>query len=469
MKKRTTTTARLHVLIVDDEQAIRQVLASQIAKVGYEVEHVGNGKEAIEALSDGEFDICICDIRLPDVDGVEVLRATREAGVDTSFLMMTAFASVDTAVEAMRLGAYDYLTKPLRYEDVLRRLTQIADVNGLREENRRLRELIGDEGKGEFESKSEVMRHVNSLAAKVARTDGTVLITGESGTGKTFLARRIHEMSSRAERPFVSVNCGAIPENLLESEFFGHVKGAFTGADHAKKGLFREADGGTLMLDEIFELPLSLQVKLLHVLEEKEVRPVGSEQSRKVDVRIISATNRDVEKMVAERAFREDLFYRLNVLRIQMPPLRERRDDLPELIRFFVSRGADRLGLDTQFTIDPIAEEVLVAHRWSGNLRELQNVIDRALVLAESDEITIADLPPQVTTGGSAPGQPDMSSIEGFNLREQVRNFEVRVIREAIAREGGDRQLAARHLGIGLSTLYRKLEEIEPTSSKRAG
>ena len=457
-----TVQAILHVLIVDDEPAIRQVLAAQISKVGYEVDHLGDGESAIKALSDGEYDICICDIRLPGIDGVGVLRATREAGVATSFLMMTAFASVDTAVEAMRLGAFDYLTKPLRYDDVLRRLAQIADINGLREENKRLREMVDTQDDDRFTSRSQAMRHVEALAGKVARTEGTVLITGESGTGKTYLARRIHEISPRAERPFVLVNCGAIPENLLESEFFGHVKGAFTGADQAKKGLFREADGGTLMLDEIFEMPLSLQVKLLHVLEEKEVRPVGSEQSRSVDVRIISATNRDVEKMVAERRFREDLFYRLNVLRIQMPALRERREDLPGLIEFFIKRETERLGLDNDFTLDPIAEEVLVNHRWSGNLRELQNVIDRALVLAESNEISIVDLPPQVTMTTGPAESGDAGDITASSLREQVQDFEAKVIKETISREGGDRQAAARKLGIGLSTLYRKLEESEP-------
>ncbi len=450
----------LHVLVVDDEPAIRQVLTSHIRKAGHDVEHVGDGSSAVALLSRGDIDVCICDIRLPDFDGVEVMRRTRSAGIETSFLMMTAYASIETAVEAMKLGAFDYFTKPLRHEDVLHRLQQISDMTGLREENRRLRTIVDQDSRTYFLGESPAMKEVERLADKMARTAGTVLITGESGTGKSFIARRIHEQSPRSDETFISINCGAIPENLLESEFFGHIKGAFTGADQAKKGLFREADGGTLFLDEAFELPLALQVKLLHVLEEKEVRPVGGEQARRVDVRILAATNRDPEKMVAEGTFRQDLYYRLNVLHIKLPPLRERTEDLSSLIRFFLQREADRLELDSDFTIDPAAEDMLTAHPWPGNLREMQNVIARSLVLTDGDEVCVADLPRLVSEPVTHSHYGDEGIVGGTGtLREQVRRLELKLIRQAVVEAHGDRQVAAKSLGVGLSTLYRKLDE----------
>ena len=454
----------LQVLVVDDETAIRQVLVSQIRRAGHVAEDVGDGAGALGRLAQGDVDVCVCDIRLPDIDGIEVVRKAREQSIETSFVMMTAYASVDTAIEAMKLGAFDYLIKPLRPNDLLHRLQQIADITVLRDENRRLKTLVAEREDGGFAARSPQMRAVEATAAKVAPTNGTVLITGESGTGKSYIARRIHQQSPRQEQPFVTVNCGAIPENLMESEFFGHTKGAFTGADRAKKGLFREADGGTLFLDEVAELPLALQVKLLHVLEDKEIRPVGSEQGRKVDVRIIAATNRDIRGMVRRGEFREDLFYRLNVLNIHMPTLRERTEDLPELIRYFIRREAKRLGLPGQAYLDAAAEELLVHHRWSGNLRELQNVIARALVLAEDGEISVSDLPSQVHGGGNHNhANLDMrpAMLRSGSLRQQVRDFEAQLIHEAIEQADGDRMLAARRLGIGLSTLYRKLDEAD--------
>jgi len=308
---------------------------------------------------------------------------------------------------------------------------------------------------------SEASQHVNRMVSKVAGTEGTVLITGASGTGKGVYARRVHRDSLRARYPLVQVNCGAIPENLMETEFFGHLKGAFTGADRAKKGLFREADGGTLFLDEVAELPIALQVKLLHAIEEKQIRPVGGEQTRRVDVRIIAATNQNLRERVDDGRFREDLFYRLNVLQIHLPPLCERRDDIPPLIAFFLASEPKRMAIDGNFSLDSEAVDALVNYAWPGNIRELQNIIDHALILAASDRITLSDLPLQVATASSEWDPGGHVSAGDSSLREQARLFEVGAIRRGIDQAGGDRRLAAERLGIGLSTLYRKLGEEE--------
>ena len=450
----------LRILIVDDEVAIRQVLRAQLERMGHQVEEHGEGEPAVVTLQRGDFDTCICDMRLPDIDGIEVLRRARASGVESAFLMITAFASVNNAIEAMKLGAFDYLMKPIRPEDIAHRLGHMADLDSLRAENLRLKRLVDAESREAPTSVSPSMRQVDAMVDKVARTDGTVLITGASGTGKSFLAGNIHRRSPRAKQPFVQVNCGAIPEQLLESEFFGHVKGAFTGADRTKKGLFQEADGGTLFLDEIFELPMPLQVKMLHAIDEKEIRPVGSQVSRRVDVRIVAATNREVERMVAAGQFREDLYYRLNVLQIRLPALRERREDLPSLLGYFIETEASRLGLGTQFELDPAAEEVLLRYGWPGNMRELQNVVARAMVLADDGSILISDLPDHVSRA-EVSNTPEMfGGTEVRNLRGRVREFEQGLINDAIEQSGGDRQQAARRLGIGLSTLYRKLEDM---------
>jgi two-component system response regulator AtoC len=304
------------------------------------------------------------------------------------------------------------------------------------------------------------MKQLDRLVAKVAPTDSTVLITGESGTGKGVTARSIHQQSQRAGAPFIPVNCGAIPENLLESEFFGHVRGAFTGADRARKGLFLEADRGTIFLDEIGELPLELQVKLLHVLEAREIRPLGSEQVRKINVRIIAATNRELKEMVAAGRFREDLFFRISGFHVTVPPLRERREDIPALIRYLLARGGERFGVAGKLSLDPEAEEILVSYDWPGNVRELENVLQRATILAEDGRITVGDLPPNITPAVPAGAATPALTGRG-QLRDQVRDFEHGLILRAIDECGGDRRAAAQRLGIGLSSLYRKLEEQE--------
>ncbi|HVL75454.1 MAG TPA: sigma-54 dependent transcriptional regulator, partial [Noviherbaspirillum sp.] len=352
----------LEVLVVDDEPAIRQILAAYLTKAGCTVSQAQSGGEALERLARGDVDVAISDIKMPDFTGIELVRRARAAGIDTNFIMMTAHASVDTAIEAIKAGASDYMIKPVRNEEVMHRLTKVRDLRRLSSENRVLRNLVLGSREQSFAFLSPAMKELDRLVAKVAPTDSTVLVTGESGTGKGVIARQIHQQSQRADGPFIPVNCGAIPENLMESELFGHVKGSFTGADKARKGLFLEADKGTIFLDEIGELPLALQVKLLHVIEEKTVRPVGGEQARRADVRIVAATNRDLAQMVALGKFREDLYFRLSVFHVHVPPLRERRQDIPGLIRFLLERGARRMNSEGGLTLDPDVEQALCAY-----------------------------------------------------------------------------------------------------------
>lgn len=452
----------LEVLVVDDEPAIRQILSAHLSKSGCSVCQAANGTEAFERLSKGDIDVAISDIKMPDFTGIELVRRARAAGIETSFIMMTAYASVDTAIEAIKAGASDYMIKPVRNEEVLHRLMKVRDLRRLSSENRVLRNLVLGSREQMFGFNSPAMKELERLIAKVAPTDSTVLVTGESGTGKGVIARQIHQNSTRADGPFIPVNCGAIPENLMESELFGHMKGSFTGADKARKGLFLEADKGTIFLDEIGELPLALQVKLLHVIEEKTVRPVGGEQAKRADVRIVAATNRDLSQMVAEGRFREDLYFRLSVFHVHAPPLRERRQDIPGLVRFLLQRGAKRLNNGGSISVDPDVEEILSAYDWPGNVREMENVVDRALILADEGRISRADLPPQIARVAPAGNNgAAMLAESGDSLRDQVRRFESSVICKAISEAGGDRRAAAQKLGIGLSSLYRKLEEYE--------
>ncbi|WP_210398070.1 sigma-54-dependent transcriptional regulator [Motiliproteus sediminis] len=443
----------LTVLIVDDEPALRQILGNAVGKAGYQVLLAENGTKALETLAAEVVDVVLCDIRMPDMTGIDVVSKAREQGIETPFLVMTAFASVNTAIEAMRVGAYDYMVKPIRNEDLLNRLAQIADMIGLRSENKTLRRLVMGIDSSHCGTRSPAMQRVERLVGKVAVTDSTVLITGESGTGKGVTARLIHQNSPRHDAAFIPVNCGAIPENLIESEFFGHAKGAFTGASKDKKGLFQEADGGTIFLDEIGELPLGLQVKLLHVLEEKAVRPVGAERTVSVDVRIIAATNRDLAAMVEEGSFREDLFFRLNIFNIELPSLRERREDIPDLLRFFVRKEGRKMGLGDAVEVEPEARDLICHYDFPGNIRELENVVARALILAEDNMIQTTDLPQQLLKLQTGVAR------SGLTLREQVRQFEIDAIRRAIDECDGDRRQAAKVLGLGLSSLYRKLED----------
>lgn len=452
--------ASLHVLVVDDEPALRQILAATVSKAGYSVDQASGVIEAMAKLSRGDVDVALCDIQMPDGNGIDLVRNCRTAGIETTFIMVTGFASFETAVEALRAGALDYITKPVRQDEVVHRLAQIEAVSALREENKLLRKAVSDSAPKLYRFTAPRMLDVERLANKVAPTTSTVLITGESGTGKGVVARLIHDQSPRCKGPFLQVNCGAVPEHLLESEFFGHTKGAFTGADRAHKGFFQQADGGTIFLDEIGELPLNMQTKLLHIVEDKEVRPLGSEQVRRVDIRILTATNNKLEDMVREGKFRQDLFFRLSMFQIQMPPLRERQTDIPGLTRFLL-RNLCPSGAP-QMEIDPLVDEILLAHDWPGNVRELDNVINRAFILAEDNRISVVDLPTAIihnvesTTSAGA-----VTGLSG-NLRDQIRQLELDILRRTIEEVGGDRRLAAQRLGIGLSSLYRKLEEPAP-------
>jgi two-component system, NtrC family, response regulator AtoC len=449
----------LQVLVVDDEPAIRQVLCAALNKAGYPVDSAGSAAEALAKLDKTAFDVVLCDVFMPVTDGIELIKLARARGHGATFIMVTAFASVDSAIDAIKAGAWDYITKPVHNEEILRRLEQIDAVRGLREENRTLRRMVLGGEDAAFAFSSPAMQNTDRLITRVAPTDSTVLITGESGTGKGVAARRLHELSARRDGPFVSVNCGAIPETLIESELFGHTKGAFTSADRARKGLFAQADHGTIFLDEIGELPLTMQTKLLHVLESKEVRAIGGEATRKIDVRIVAATNRELPAMVREQRFREDLFFRLSMFQIPMPPLRERRSDLPALIKHLLARRVQSPGAP-KLEIDAEAEELLVAFDWPGNVRQLENVLHRAAILADGGHIHVSDLPPEVARvgGSSSSAASEGSSGEG-SLRERLRRFEVSLIRRAIDDAAGDRRVAAQRLGIGLSSLYRKLEE----------
>ena len=447
------------VLVVDDELAFCQLLAKALREAGYDVSTALDARSAMTILGSGEIDLVLCDIHLPDKDGIELIAQVRAAGIDTPFIMCTAFASVDSAVRALKAGAADYIVKPVSNDEIIHRLRQIETVRNLQSENKALREIVVGREDDHYRAVSASMREVGRLVDKVSQTDSTVLVTGESGTGKGLVARMVHQRNAQRKGPFIPVNCSAIPHHLLESEFFGHTKGAFTGADKPRKGLFLAADGGTLFLDEVGELPLDLQPKLLHAIEDKKIRPVGSERSFEVDVRIITATNRNLAELVRHGQFREDLFFRLSMFQIRIPPLRERSEDIPGMIQFFLNRSR-KVGEPARgFTIDTAAEEILKRYAWPGNIRELENVIGRACIMTNSQCITVADLPLELT--GPLADQPPAGTPpnSGDGLRVKLRRIEATIILDALRECDGDRKAAAELLEISLSSLYRKFEE----------
>ncbi|MGB9627325.1 MAG: sigma-54-dependent transcriptional regulator [Thermodesulfobacteriota bacterium] len=446
------------ILIVDDEESFRHMLSVILRKEKYEVDTASNGEEALQKVISTPFDQILCDIRMPQMDGLEFLKEVQKAGVESTIIMMSAYGTIDTAIEAMKLGAYDYISKPFKTDEIILTLRKAEEREQLRRENQLLRREVQREYSFEnIVSKNAKMKEIFEVIKKVAPYKSTILIMGESGTGKELVARALHYNSDRAKNPFVAVNCGAIPENLLESELFGHVKGAFTDAIRTKRGLFEEADGGTLFLDEIGELPPQLQVKLLRVLQEGEIRRVGESRPIKVDVRIISATVKDLTREVNEGRFRDDFFYRLNVLPIHIPPLRERREDIPLLIDHFIKKFTQSTNKKV-VGIDSKALEVLMNYRWSGNVRELENTIERAVVLADGENIMLENLPPEIREFKEEVLTLPVDEEE-YSIKKASRILETNLIKKALKKTKGNHTRAARLLEISHRALLYKIKE----------
>ena len=447
------TNNRRCVLVVDDDKAMREMVISLLEDSGISAEGADNADSALESLRERDFDAVLSDIRMPGRSGIELLGEIRELRPDTPVLLMTAFGTIDSAVEAMQSGAFDYVTKPFKRDAVLLSLERAFERRNLEQENRRLRRAVDRTSSfGEMIGSSAAMREIFALIRKVAGSRASVLITGASGTGKELVARTLHYSGSRAAKPFVPVNCTALPEGLMESELFGHVRGAFTGAVSTKRGLFEEADGGTLFLDEIGDMSLGLQSKLLRVLQDGQIRPVGGNQTRPVDVRIITATNANLKEKIEAGEFRKDLYYRLNVIPIEIPPLSERPEDIPLLAESFVRKH----GEDRRFTITPAAMKRLSGHAWEGNARELENVIERAITFCESDEILASDVVLSDEPDGSGSGVADSDFLDGavssqLTLAELGDRYTARVLEST----HGNKARAAKILGINRRTLYR--------------
>jgi DNA-binding NtrC family response regulator len=457
----------LRILFADDEAHLRDLMQMELPRLGHEVTVCADGAAALRALERGLYDAALLDIRMPGITGIDVLGQIRQISPETQVIMLTGHATVDTAVQALRLGAFDYLTKPCKWAELEMILARVAERRDMANKAAALEtRLKAAEGAPLLIGETAVMQQVRRLVDTIAPTDATVMILGETGTGKELIARNLHDKSRRADRAFIPVNCGALPENLVESELFGHRKGAFTGADTNRKGLFEVANGGTLFLDEVGELDKSVQVKLLRFLESGEIRRVGENEPFRVDVRVLCATNRDLRDMVSQELFREDLFFRLNTFEIFLPPLRERKGDIPALARHMLARYASRRGL-TQSAITPEAFEVLQNHAWPGNIRELANMIERATILAGDGPIQPEHLPTQLparsksqASSGSAIGGPHFQVPEGTPT---LRDVEMRYIQTVLEKHSGNKPAASRELGISLKTLYNKINQLQHT------
>lgn len=443
------------ILVVEDEEILRDEIAGLLSEDGHRVLTAKDGSEGMQTFSQNSVNLVISDLHMPKMNGIELLRSCRNAGSDVPFIIMTAMGAVETAVEAMRAGAADYLMKPLSFDELLTKVARALESAELRVENKMLRrDLDRKLGPLEMVGASPILEKIRDVIRKVGPTRSSVLITGESGTGKELIARAIHSLCAAKSEPFVPVNCAAIPETLLESELFGHQKGAFTGAVNDSEGLFRSARKGTLFLDEIGDLPVSLQAKLLRVLEDKMVHPVGSSKFIPFEGRIVAATNRDLKQDAQNKKFREDLYFRLAVVEIDAPPLRARRSDIPALANYFVKKL--NRDLNRQFAgIDPAAMKALVAAPWRGNIRELQNVVERAMILGTEPLLLSADVAPRETFHASVSGDTK-------SLKEAVSAFEQAHVRHIMAGCNQDKKLAAQQLEISISSLYRFLGGGEP-------
>ncbi len=448
------------VLIVDDEDNMRHMLKVLLNKAGYDVESAPDGIQALRRMEQSDFHFVLCDIKMPRMDGMTFLNSAKEKYPEKTYIMMSAYGNIETALEAMKQGAYDYISKPFKNDEVLLTLRKAEERERLKEENLRLRTKISEIEKrysfGNIIARSEAMAAVFDLVGKVADHKTTVLITGESGTGKELIARALHSDGSRSSKPLVTINCGSIPENLLESELFGYKKGAFTHAVKDKPGHFEEADGGVLFLDEIGELPLSLQVKLLRVLQEEEITPLGGLHSKKIDIRVIAATAKDLNKEVENGRFREDLFYRINVITIHMPPLRERRGDIPLLVGYFIDQFNEKLKKNIEAPSSK-AMSMLMDYSWPGNVRELENVVERAIVLATGRWITPVELPFELTQAKNT--HPDFGTHETLSIKKASKTMERNLMEKALKLTGGNRTQASKILEISRPMLISKIKQ----------
>ncbi len=434
------------ILIVDDELSVRQSLREWFLEDGFQVEAAEDGNAALARMDSGPFDIVIIDLKMPGMDGITLQKRVREIDKDAAIIILTAYASVETAVEALKLGAFDYVTKPVDPDDLSNLVRNILRQKDLSEENVRLKEKVSELGLGEsIIGESPKMRRMMEMIHTVAETESNVVILGESGTGKELIARAIHARSKRRFHPIVAVNCGSIPETLLESELFGHEKGAYTGAQYRRKGKIELADGGTLFLDEIGDVPPKMQIDLLRVLETKRFTRLGGNQEIVSDFRLVCATNKNLEKLVEDGVFRDDLYYRINVFAIPVPPLRERRDDIPLLAAHFVKKYARAMGKPAK-EISPEAEAILLDYQWPGNVRELQNAIERAMVIGKKSMIVAEDLPLRVENSNQDPPETTLSAMEKGHIERVMREVDGNVTR------------AAKILGIDRGTLYNKMK-----------
>ena len=449
------------ILIVDDERSMREFLGIYLRREGYRIEAASGGNEAIASIKARAFDVIITDLRMPDVDGLTILAEAKRIRPDTEVIVVTAFSTTETAIAAMKAGAHDYLTKPFKIDEVGLVVDRAMEKRRLARENVALR----DEIKGRYKldrllGKSPPMQRVFEILRKVASTRTSVLLIGESGTGKELAARALHELSPRTG-PFVAVNCGAIPETLLESELFGHVRGSFTGANVDKQGLFEAAHTGTLLLDEVADLPVSMQVKLLRVLQERKVKPVGGVSEREIDVRIVAATNRDLEAEVEKSSFRQDLYYRLNVIQLRLPPLRERREDLPLLVDHFIRKFSAEHGRNVVGAAPEVMSALMVYH-FPGNVRELENMIERAVTLSSTDWLALDAFPNLVGLQGAQPSPSTVGNLpeSGLDLERHLEEYERSILIKALERTGGNRTEAARLLGVSFRSMRYRLSKL---------
>lgn len=457
------------ILVIDDDESVRDLLYTFFKDQGFDVTTATNGKEGLEILKVEPFDLFIVDLIMPEMGGIEMLKSVSNLHIDTPSIVITAFATVSTAVEAMKLGAFDYITKPFSLDELLIIVNRCLEVSKIKKENIKLkRQLKQQFDFGGLIGSSPEMQKVFDLIKKIADTDSTVLIYGESGTGKELVAKVIHYNSQRAQKPFIPLNCAAIPKDLLESELFGHEKGAFTGAISTRIGRFELANGGTIFLDEIGELHPSLQVKLLRVLQEREFERVGSTKTLKVDVRILAATNRDLEKAIEEGHFREDLYYRLNVIPLRLPPLRERKEDIPFLVEHFIQKFSKKKKKE-EIVISPEAMNCLINYQWPGNVRELENMIERLVILCDK-VVTVEDLPERLRGDVTTTGKTENVSIkrdlnnfilpdEGIDLNSLIDKIERDLIIQAIQKTKGVKSKAASLLGLNRTTLIEKMKK----------